>query len=606
MTRVRDTESDDERRPAREAPAGRVLRGLGVAPGIALGPAYLYAREEVDVEEGSVRAKEVDRELDRFERAVRRVEKDLAKIVLLTREKLGSESAEVFEAQKLMLRDEALYEAVVVAIREEHCRADYAVRRVMRQHRRRLERSGNGYMRERAHDLADVQDRIVRHLNRSKLVSAITPGTIVIAEQLTAADLILFSRRDILGCITTRGAATSHVAIMARALGLPAVAGVDGVHQQVETGQAVALDGWRGDVVVEPRAAQRRVFDERQAHYRRLRSELNEMSDRPTATVDGHRVTLRANLELPQEIELLDRYGAEGIGLFRTEMLILRRGEAVRSADFNEQVYREVVEAAAPHVTTLRLLDLGGDKLLPRAHREHNPFLGWRGIRVLLDRPEVLRAQLKAALRASVYGPLRLLVPMVSHLDEVLQVAEALEATKAALREAGEAFDEDLPLGVMVEVPAVAMQVGAFAPHVDFLSLGTNDLTQFMLAVDRGNSFVADRYAEMHPAVLRLIGDVVAEGQRHDLGVALCGELATDVKAVPLLLGLGLREFSASPTYLPEIKRVVCNVRADAAQALAQEALALDRASDVEALAAEWLRAHVPDAFHPYGDLVDQ
>ncbi len=583
--------------------AGAVLHGVGVAPGIAVGPAYVYMRESVAVRERRVAAS--DDELARFEKAVRRAERDLDKLAHLTREKLGEESAGVFEAQQLMLRDEALYDAVVEHIRTRQRNADYAVRHVMAQHQRRLQGSENAYLRERVQDLEDVQERVIRHLHRGKMVSTITPGTVVVAERLTAADLILFAHRDILGCVMAEGASTSHVAIMARALGLPAVVGVPGVTEEAEDGVPVALDGWRGDVVLGPSAQQRHIFEERRSRYEHLRDEHQHLRALPAETTDGRRLTLHANLELPQELDLLEKHGAEGVGLFRTEMLILRRGQVSMSEEFNARVYREVIEAVRPHVTTLRLLDLGGDKLLPRAHREHNPFLGWRGIRILLDRPHVLRAQLRAALQASAHGPMRLLLPMVSQLDEVHRFREVLAEVQRELREAGTPFDAGVPVGIMVEVPAVALRAETFAPHVDFFSIGTNDLTQFMLAVDRSNSAVAGRYSELHPAVLRLIRDVAATGEAHGVPVSLCGEMASRVQALPLLVGLGVRTLSASPTYLPEMKRVVRSLCYEEARALGEEALAQCSAQAVRRLVEAWLRTHAPETLQPYDALAD-
>ena len=572
----------------------RMLHGIGVVPGIAIGPAYVYTREAVDVEQRRVNAGAVEDEAQRFETAVRRSERDLNKIIAMAREKLGDNSAGIFEAQHLMLRDEAVYEAVQERIREERETADYAVQQVMGHHRRRMEASGSQYMRERGSDLTDVQDRLIRHLRRGKLLSVIQPSTIVVAETLTAADLLLFSRHGILGCVMDQGGTTSHVSIMARTLELPTVVSRQGVCEVIQNEMPIIVDGARGRILVDPTEEQLADYRERQAQYEQLRSEQKELAPLPSVTQDGHAVTLRANVEFEQEIDLLEENGADGIGLFRTEMLLLMRGRRALSEEFTYSTYKTVVEAVAPAVTTFRMLDLGGDKLLPLAHREHNPFLGWRGIRILLDKPGVLRQQLRAVLRASAHGPLRILLPMITHLSEIEQFRQVWAEVEEGLREEGHAFEENLPLGIMVEVPAVALMAERFARAVDFFSIGTNDLTQYVLAVDRGNELVAPSYSELHPAVLALLQRTVRAAHAEGLPVSLCGEMAADLRAVPLLVGLGLDELSATPTQLPGIKRVVRALRRDEAEALAEEALCAADADAVRALVEDWLAVHAP------------
>lgn len=573
----------------------RVFEGVGVAPGIAIGPAYLYARATLTVEERPIEEEEISKEIGRFERAVKRAEKDLKKIISVTREKLGENSAGIFEAQRLMLRDEALYEAVIERIRRQQEGADYAVKQVMREHRRRMEASGNSYMQERIHDLVDVQDRIIRHMRRRKLLSAIDPGTIVVAESLTAADLVLFSRRDIRGCAMDHGGATSHVSIMARALGVPAVVGMHNITEVVSTGDPLVLDGNRGEVIVRPSEERVQAYRQRQERLERWKEEQKQLVPLPAETKDGRRIKLCANVEFQQEVDQLEARGAEGIGLFRTEVLLLMRGDFSLTEAEAFQTYREVVEAVAPNETTFRLLDLGGDKMLPLAHREHNPFLGWRGLRLLLDRPEVLRTQLRAVLRASAFGPTRILLPMVTFPDELDAFYDVLEEVKGALESEGQAFDDDVPVGIMVEVPAVVLQAERFARMVDFFSIGTNDLTQYVLAIDRGNDLVADRYSEFHPAVLSLIQRTVQAARAEGIPVSLCGEMASHSRAAPLLVGMGIDELSASPIYLSEIKGIIRAISQKEAARLAEQVLeARDAAAVIEQVEA-WMRTHAPE-----------
>ncbi|HEX7070330.1 MAG TPA: phosphoenolpyruvate--protein phosphotransferase, partial [Rhodothermales bacterium] len=582
-------------RPAGEADAAagprveRVLRGIGVAHGIAIGPAFLYARESLTVVERQIDAGEVHAELERFEEAVGRSERDLRKIASVARDKLGDASADIFEAQALMLRDDALYEAVVRRIRSDLTSADSAVQAVMSKHRQLMMASDSEYLRERADDLQDVQERIIRHLRRGRIMSNIDHGSIVVAENLTAADIILFSRRNILGCATDFGGATSHVSIMARALDVPAVVGMHGITDVVQNGDLLVLDGLQGQVIVNPSDETLNYYREQQKRFQRFLQEQKHLAPLPPETLDGHRVVLRANLEFREELRLLTEYGAEGIGLFRTEILFLMRGRITLSEDAQYELFRSIVEASRPHPVTFRVLDLGGDKMLPMAHREQNPFLGWRGIRVLLDKPDILIPQLRAIFRASAHGPTRVLLPMVTNLDEVRRFYEHCEQVREDLAREGVPFDEHIQVGIMVEVPAVALMAHQFAPDVDFFSIGSNDLTQYALAVDRGNDLVSDKFDELHPAVLALMKSTVDAAHANGISVSICGEIAGNPRATALLVGLGVDELSASPTYLPEVKRIVRSMHLSKAKALAESALLAGSAAEVDRMVDDWL-----------------
>jgi phosphotransferase system enzyme I (PtsI) len=566
--------------------------GIAASPGIAIGPVYLYAREQHTVDREAVAVEQVEAEVERFEGAIAKAERDLSKIIALTREKLGEESATIFEAQLLMLRDQAVYQTVVETIRRDHCNAEYAVTAVMGRHRRLMEASSSEYLRERAYDLLDVEDRIIRHLRRGQILSAIDPHTIVVAQELTAADIILFSRRGIIGCVMGHGGPTSHVSIMARALGVPTIVGVHGITEAVHPGDVLILDGICGQVIANPGPVALEQYRHRAWRYQRLQVEDKALVQLPAETMDGHRVRLEANLEFREELPLLKEYGADGIGLFRTEMALLMQGKLSVSEDEQFETFRQVVAATAPQPTTLRVLDLGGDKLLPMAHREHNPFLGWRGIRLMLDKHDLLVPHLRAMLRASAFGPMRLLLPMVTTREEVQQFFDVLEEVKAALAAEGQPLLARVPVGIMVEVPATALMADQFAPLVDFFSIGTNDLTQYLLAVDRGNDLVAHLYQDLHPALLHLIRQVVEVARRHAIPVSLCGELATNPRAVPILVGLGLDTLSASPVYLPAMKRIIRSMRLTEGQALARAAVEAPDPQHVHTLLDQWLAEH--------------
>jgi len=578
--------------PAAGTNGSSLCTGIGVSPGIAIGPAYLYARIPFEVQQRAIDPDLVGAETARFEQAIRRAERDLHKIIAVTREKLGEGSASIFEAQLLMLRDEAMYPEVISCIEQKGINAGFAVQSVMSKHRQIMEASDSEYLRERSNDLLDIQDRIIRLLRRGRILSAVDEDSIVIAENLTAADIILFSRRGILGCATDFGGPTSHVSIMARALGVPAVVSTHGATAQVATGDLVILDGIRGELLVNPDEATLERYRVKQKRYKRLLQEDKQLVGLPAETLDGHPVLLQANLELKEEIPLMAENGAQGVGLFRTEMLLLMEGRAIVTEEEQTVEYTRVVEAVAPHTTTFRILDLGGDKLLPMGHREHNPFLGWRGIRILLDKPELLVPQLRAILRASAHGPTRILLPMITRLSEVRQFKQILAETMDTLATEGVPFDRTISVGVMVEVPSVALQADLFAAEVDFFSIGTNDLTQYVLAVDRGNDLVAEIYNELHPAVLELIRMTAEAAHNVGIPVSLCGELATNLRAVPVLLGLGVDSLSASPVYLPAMKRVIRAMKRSEGKALAARALASSDPEDFRRFMDRWLEEH--------------
>ncbi|MFN3596344.1 MAG: phosphoenolpyruvate--protein phosphotransferase [Rubricoccaceae bacterium] len=569
--------------------------GIGVAPGVAIGPAYLYAGGGFQAEREHLPPEAVEAELDRFERAVERSERELRKVITVAREKLGDDSARIFDAQLLVLRDAAFYDATRALVREQRMGAGWAAQSVLSEHRRRLEASPSPALRERAADFLDVQNRVLRNLQQGRALSRIDEAHVVVAEQLSAADILLFSRHGVLGCVIDFGGPTSHVAIMARALGVPAVVSLHGLSAAVRAGDLLVCDGFSGTVVARPTEETLAYYRAKQARFERLRQEREAVAAAPGETADGRRVVLQANVEFREEFPMLHAYGAEGIGLFRTEMLFLAQG---RSLGEEEQfaVYRDALRAAVPHPVTFRLLDLGGDKVLPLARREGNPMLGWRGLRILLDKPDLLRPQLRALLRAAAEtGEARLLLPMVSAVSEVRLFRRLLEDTCRDLEAEGVRHERHVRVGIMVEVPSVALLAERFARHVDFFSIGSNDLTQFTLAVDRGNDLVAALYQELHPSVLALVARTVEAGHAAGVSVSLCGEMAADPRVTPLLIGLGVDALSVSPAYLTLVKRVVRACSFAEAQALAARVLRQEDAASVRRILDHFLACHTPE-----------
>jgi len=413
------TEADFDAEDGR--PDETVIDGIGVAPGIAIGTVHCYQVVRPDVTRTHVEEGAVDEELALLDDALDRAEQELGKVRSVARERLGSEETAILAAQEMMLRDEEVLGPVRQRIREEHESAAHALSHVLREHRRRIERSDDEYLRERAVELEELETRLLQFLQRGKTAATIQPNSIVVADRLTAADLIRFRRHDMLGCVTARGGETSHVSIIARALNLPAVAGAEGILDVVADHDPVILDGRRGRVIVQPRADTLERYREQRARHQSLIEEQAETA--PATTADDHRVTLQANVDFGETLDALDTYGAEGIGLMRTEVLFLSGREESLQEERQYEVYRKAAEASGDHGATIRLLDLGGDKMLPFSHEEENPFLGWRGIRVLLDREDdLLRPQIRALLRANAHGMVRVLVPMVTHLNELHRV----------------------------------------------------------------------------------------------------------------------------------------------------------------------------------------
>ena len=575
----------------------RVFEATGAVPGIAIGTAYRYDASVPDVRRDTIAPAEVEAELELLDNAVQRAEQELDTVRALTPEGLEADANALIEAQALMLRDEEFLHSIRERIREHHESAGAAVTAVLKTHRARLQASDDEYLRDRTGDLVDLEKRLLRSLRRGKVAANIDADSVLVAQNLTATDLLRFSRHSLRGCVTAKGGATSHLSIVAKALNLPLLVGAGEAVNIVSSGDLVVLDGDEGQLLLHPNGPTLE-------HYRQQQTDApvgspmeEEENGGPLRTTDGQAVTLRANIGVEEELDLLTNYGADGVGLLRTELFFLAKRGGTLAENQQTNVYRTVAEATGAAGATIRLLDLGGDERIPQMHTgppEANPFLGWRGIRMLLDRPdELLRPQLRALLRANQHGTLRLLLPMVTDLEEVHRVRALLKEESDRLSAKNVSHDPNLPLGIVVEVPAAALQAHAFTEHVDFFSIGTNDLTQYVLAVDRGNDRVAARHSALHPAVLGLILRVVEAGRSAGCPVEICGEVASDIQAVPVLLGLGVDTFSVSPHYLPAVQRIVRSVRYEDAKALAREALQATDAETVRRRARKWISAHV-------------
>ena len=575
-------------------PHETVMKGIPAAPGIAVGPAYLYARTVPQVQMRHITAPDVPAELERLKTAMTRAEKELQKIHAFAEQKLGTEGAGIFEAQIMILNDAVLIAAIERRITEELRNAEYVVWDEITRYKRMMLASPDEYMHERAQDVEDVMHRIVRNIQDQKLFSRLDGESVIISENLTPADTVIFSRNQILGYATDLGGTTSHAAILSRSLKIPAVVGLRNATRQVRPGDQVAIDGYSGLLIINPSEETLQHLQRKAARFREFDERLTAIAGLVAETADHRLIELSANIEFPEEVEFARSQGAAGVGLYRTESQIIGRAQ-YPSEEEQAEVYTLVAEGMYPHPVIFRTFDVGGDKVMPDAQAEENPFLGWRGIRILLDQPEIFQAQLRALLRASTRRNVRIMFPMVSTVTEVRRARAQLEAAKADLRSRDIPFDEEMKIGVMIEVPAAAIMTDAIAAEVDFLSIGTNDLIQYLLAVDRDNAAVADLYQQFNPAVLRTVKAIIDAGHRRNVWVGMCGEMAGDPLATILLVGLGLDEFSTVPTTLPEIKKIIRSVRSKDARRVADRALTLETDEEIRTFLARTTRKLIPE-----------
>lgn len=571
-----------------------VLHGIPASPGIVMGKAYIHNKHIPRIEEKQIAAADVDQELKRLQLAVERSENELQKVLHLTEQKIGSAKAKIFEAQIMILSDAFLFGSIKKKIQKELKNAEWCVHQEISKYQQLMLKSPDEYMRERAHDVEDVKNRIIRNIQQDKLISRFEQKAVIISEILTPADTMLFSRNEVLAYATDMGGTTSHAALLSRSLQIPSVVGLKDATKKIQQGDLVIVDGYTGSVYINPSRETVKRCNQRKREHRLLETKLGEIRQLDATTLDGKTVELSGNIEFSDEFDFHKKQGAQGIGLYRTEGLFLR-SENYPTEEEQFAEYKAIVEKAQPHKVVMRTLDIGGDKVVAHTHDEENPFLGWRGIRILLDKPDIFITQLRAMLRASSYGKIWIMLPMISGVKEIRKAKEFIETAKDQLRKESVPFDEEIKVGVMIEVPAAAVIAGDIAQEVDFLSIGTNDLIQYLIAVDRGNEIVSGLYQEFHPAVIKTIHHIIKEGQRHNKPVAMCGEMAGDPVATLLLLGLGLNEFSVTPIVLPEIKKIIRSVAFREAEEIAQEVLRMKTEDDIRDFLNVNLHSMVPE-----------
>lgn len=576
----------------------RLLRGIGVSPGLAIGPARVVHWELPKVEERVVAPEEVERELARLQEAIAEVQAMVRDLRDRTARRAGPEEAKIFDAQLLMLEDQEFLGGVERLIRDNQLTAERAFEFKTLELRMLWAQSGSAHLRQRTADLAGIALRVLHQLLGHPVAEVLHGGdgrpVVVFTRQLTPGLTVQFEREHVGGFASEEGTRIAHAAILARSLGIPCVMGLVGGLDRIEDGMEVILNGTDGTVLLEPGESEIAAARHIEGRRRRLAETLADTAGQPAVTLDGARMTLRGNVDLPEDLESAVQHGADGVGLLRTEFLLLGR-TAMPSEDEQAAFFRRVVDRFAGRTVVVRSYDLGGDKFPAafRPPREANPFLGWRAIRVCLDFPDIFRTQIRAILRARAHGDVCLMLPLVTQVEEIERTRELVSEAAESLTRLGVEAADTLPVGVMIETPAAAILADQMAERSDFLSVGTNDLTQYTLAVDRGNARLAERFTPLHPAVVRMLRRIVEAGHRVGLEPSVCGEMASDPMSTFLLMGLGYRVLSVAPRALPLVRWLVRQVDLVTAERAADAVLACSTTRDTVAVLEEALAKHV-------------
>ena len=577
------------------------FEGAGVSPGTACGKIHVVRDDLDDVPRYRIAPSQVPDEIGRFETALIQTRMQILEMQQRIAESIGAKDAAIFDAHLLVVEDRTLIDEVLRKLETDLCNVEWVFQEVATRYAETLNKIDDPYLRERALDIQDVTKRVIRNLQGKapKTFLALSESHILVAHNLTPSDTASINRANVLGIATDLGSRTSHAAILARSLNIPAVVGLHDITAKLETGQHVLVDGSDGLLIVNPAPETIAHYAELESRRARVVSQLKQLRTTRSTTRDGRHIVLSANIELPEDVEAVAANGAEGIGLYRTEFLYLNR-TTLPTEDEQFETYRKVAERVRPDPLIIRTFDLGGDKLAPGTvdiTDELNPFLGWRAIRLCLENIDIFKTQLRAILRASAVGNIKIMFPMISGLEELRGAKAVLAECHEELRRSGVPLDEEIEVGAMIEIPSAAICANVLASEVDFFSIGTNDLIQYTLAVDRVNEKIAHLYEPTHPAILRLLRMIAEAAHAHHIWVGICGEMAGDVALVPLLLGLGMDELSAGATSVPRVKRAVQSLAIPECRELVEETLKLNTSSEILARCLEL-------ADKRYGDLL--
>jgi phosphoenolpyruvate-protein phosphotransferase (PTS system enzyme I) len=579
-------------------PEEKRYEGVPASPGIARGLIHVFSIESDDVVKYHVGAAHIPDEIARFESALIQTRAQILEMQQQIAEAIGAKDAGIFDAHLLVVEDQTLIDEVLRALEAEHCNVEFAFQEVASRYVESLSRIDDPYLRERALDIQDVARRVIRNLQgkSGRPFLALDEPHLLVAHNLTPSDTATMNREHVRGLALDLGSRTSHTAIMARSLGIPAVVGLHDATENLHTGAPALIDGYHGLLIVRPSEETLREYEEIERQKGAIAESLTRLRETKSTTRDGRHIVLSANIELPDEVDAVLANGAEGVGLYRTEFLYLNQ-TALPTEEEQFATYRTVAQRVAPDPLIIRTLDLGGDKLTENSENgdELNPFLGWRAIRFCLENLPVFKTQLRAILRSSVCPNVKMMFPMISGLDEVRRGLQVVEECKDELRREKKAFNDALEIGVMIEVPTAAIMADLLAREVDFFSIGTNDLIQYAVAIDRTNERVAHLYEPSHPSVVRLLKMVADAAHANGIWVGVCGEMAGEVLFTPLLLGLGMDELSAGPTLVPRVKSAVQRLTTTECRQLVEEVLVLDTPSAVLARCTEVVQRNFPE-----------
>jgi len=569
------------------------LKGIAAAPGISIGPAYKIGKEEFDIPKQPIRTEDIPVQIQLFEESLIKTRREIIELQKRIGTEMGQEEAQIFDAHLLVLEDRMLIEEVISRLKKEQLNVAYIFSEVLRKYIDVFSKIEDEYLKERTADINDVGRRILRHLlgKERKALADLNEKVVVVAHDLSPSDTAAMHKQGVTAFVTDIGGKTSHTAIMAKSLEIPAVVGIEEATTKIKAGDLLIVDGNMGIVIIDPNEETLRVYRQEGERLKGIAERFLSVKDLPATTIDGVTVEINANIEFPDEVSSVKLHGAQGIGLYRTEFFYMNRKD-LPSEEEHYQAYRYVAEEMKPYPVIIRTLDLGGDKFLSQFEipSEMQPFLGWRAIRFCLARPDIFKLQLRAILRASVYGNLKLMYPMISGIEELRQANKILAEAKEELRSKGAPFDENIQVGAMIEVPSAAVTADILAKEADFFSIGTNDLIQYSLAVDRVNEKVAYLYEPTHPAVLRLIKNIIDAAHKAKIKVGMCGEMAGESSLVLMLLGFGLDEFSMPPQVIPEVKYLIRSVTLKQVQEIAHEALGFVTGKEVEEFSQAKLR----------------
>lgn len=587
--------------PAQTRSDIRTHKGVGVSPGIAIGRAVIIEKRVASVYRVPIREEEVESEVTRFREALTQTRDELLDLKQKVRRSMGDEYAQIFEAHAMIVGDASFADKVEQKIETEQVNAEWALSEVQEEFQARFASFEDDYLRERFADVKDVSERVLVNLQgiAHHDLSEINHDVVIIADDLTPSDAIHFNRRPIVGFATEVGGRTSHTSIIAKSLFMPAVIGVPKLTRSVDNDELVIIDGYEGTIVINPTPALLAEYRTRVSRHEEAEQKLLENRSLVAVTKDHHRISLQANIELVEELDDAIKFGAEGIGLYRSEFLYISTSPDLPTEDEHFDIYRKLAEATAPNWCIIRTFDLGGKKLAREiiGSKEDNPVLGLRALRLCMRHRDMFKTQLRALLRASAFGKIKIMFPLVSGVQELRQVKTLVREIRAELDAEGVPYNKDLQIGIMIEVPSAAVIADLLATEADFFAIGTNDLIQYSLAIDRGNENVSYLYEPLHPALLRLIKGVIDAGKRAGIPVEMCGEMAADPVYAIVLLGLGLEIFSMNPSSIPVIKNVVRSVRYKDCRRIAEMALQKKTAQEIEEFVIESVAMRFPDGF---------